>query len=104
MLCNCDDPRAGYQITVGDQELLDEANVPVRNAANDNHIAVQTEKGALFLLPQELPADAELEVGYFLASQQQEKSVTYLLSRYSLTAWPEGKVVSYKLTMDLDTP
>ena len=99
-----DFPRAGYQITVGNQELLDQENVPVRNAANDNHIAVQTEKGTLFLLPQVLPADAELEVGYFLVSQQQEKSITYLLSQYSLTAWPEGRVVSYRLTLDLNTP
>ena len=69
-------PRATYQITGAAKELRTIAqynaryvNVPERNAANDNHLALQTNLGLLFLLPQKLPDDAELEVVYALVEQ-----------------------------------
>ena len=99
-------PRASYRISVEDQEL-DEVDVPERNAANDNHVASQTGKGVLYLLPQTLPDDAELMVSCSLVDQQGEvvgsKTLSYRLSQNSLSAWPEGKVVCYKLTLDMST-
>ena len=105
-------PRATYQITGADKELRTIAqfnaryvNVPERNAANDNHLAVQTDRGILFLLPQKLPDDAELEVVYALVEQHGlpvvSEIVTCSLPLTSLDTWPEGKVVRYKITLNV---
>ena len=105
-------PRATYQITGAAKELRTIAqynaryvNVPERNAANDNHLALQTNQGLLFLLPQKLPDDAELEVVYALVEQHGlpvvSEIVTCSLPLSSLDTWPEGKVVRYKITLNV---
>ena len=105
-------PRATYQITGAAKELRTIAqynaryvNVPERNAANDNHLALQTNLGLLFLLPQKLPDDAELEVVYALVEQHGlpvvSEIVTCSLPLTSLDTWPEGKVVRYKITLNV---
>lgn len=105
-------PRATYQITGAARELRTIAqynaryvNVPERNAANDNHLALQTNQGLLFLLPQKLPDDAELEVVYALVEQHGlpvvSEIVTCSLPLSSLDTWPEGKVVRYKITLNV---
>ena len=100
-------PRASYGITAAAGELV-ETDLPERNGANDNHIASQTQKGMLFLLPQTLPADAEVVVSYALVDGQESPVVTgtktYALVQPTLTEWPEGKIICYKLTLDLATP
>lgn len=98
-------PQTSYGITAAAGELV-EADLPERNGdTNDNHIASQTQEGVLFLLPQTLPADAEVEVAYALVDGQGSPVVTgaktYPLVQPALTAWPEGKTVCYKLTLDL---
>ena len=100
-----DFPLTNYGITAAAGELV-EADLPERNGnTNDNHIASQTQKGMLFLLPQTLPADAEVEVAYALVDGQGSPVVTgaktYPLVQPALTAWPEGKRICYKLTLDL---
>lgn len=97
-------PQTSYGITAAAGELV-EADLPERNGANDNHIASQTQEGVLFLLPQTLPADAEVEVAYALVDGQGSPVVTgaktYALVQPALTEWPEGKRICYKLTLDL---
>lgn len=103
-------PRATYRIAGENRELKTIAyynaryvNVPERNAANDNHIALQTDRGVLFLLPQRLPDDAGLEVCYALVEQNGlpvvQEIMTCSLPLASLDTWPEGKVVRYKITL-----
>ena len=105
-------PRATYRIAGENRELKTVAqynaryvNVPERNAANDNHIELQTNQGLLFLLPQKLPDDAELEVCYALVEQHGlpvvSEIVTCSLPLASLDTWPEGKVVRYKITLNV---
>ena len=105
-------PRATYRISGDARELktiayfnAQQVNVPVRNDANDNHISLHTNRGLLFLLPQELPDDAELEVVYALVEQHGlpviSEILTCSLPATSLVTWPEGKVVRYLLTLDL---
>lgn len=97
-------PQTSYAITAAAGELV-ETGLPERNGANDNHIASQTPKGMLFLLPQTLPAGAQAEVTYALVDGQESPVVTgtktYALVQPTLTAWPEGKRICYKLTLDL---
>ena len=100
-----DFPLTNYGITAAAGELV-EADLPERNGdTNDNHIASQTQKGVLFLLPQTLPAGAQAEVTYALVDGQGSPVVTgtktYALVQPTLTAWPEGKRICYKLTLDL---
>ena len=63
-----------------------------------------TPTGHLFLLPQTLPADAQLVVNYAIlnlyAGTRVSEVVTLDLAS-GLTEWPEGKVVRYLLTLDL---
>jgi hypothetical protein len=105
-------PRATFRIAGENRELKTIAqynaryvNVPERNAANDNHIGLQTNQGILFLLPQRLPDDAELEVCYALVEQHGlpvvSEIVTCSLPLTSLDTWPEGKVVRYKITLNV---
>ena len=105
-------PLATYKITGNARELktiayfnAQQVNVPVRNAANDNHISLHTAQGLLFLLPQKLPDNAELEIVYALVEQHGlpvvSEIVTCPLPSASLDTWPEGKVVRYKLTLDI---
>ena len=64
-----------------------------------------TPTGHLFLLPQKLPADAQLVVNYAIlnlyAGTRISEVVTLNLADCAVTAWPEGKVVRYLLTLDL---
>ena len=64
-----------------------------------------TPTGHLFLLPQTLPADAQLVINYAIlnlyAGTRISEVVTLNLSDCAVTAWPEGKVVRYLLTLDL---
>ena len=107
-----DFPLATYQISADARELksiayynANQVNVPERNVSNDNHTWLHTGRGLLFLLPQTLPADAKLEVRYSLVEQHGlpvvSEIVTCSLPTFSLAAWPEGKVVRYKLTLDI---
>ena len=107
-----DFPLATYQITADARELksiayynANQVNVPERNVSNDNYTWLHTGRGLLFLLPQTLPADAKLEVRYSLVEQHGlpvvSEIVTCSLPTVSLAAWPEGKVVRYKLTLDI---
>ena len=106
-------PLATYKISGGTaREIMStpyfgasRVNIPLRNAANDNHLAVQTAMGRLFLLPQTLPAGAELEVQYSLVEQHglpvTTEIVTAPLPLSSVSVWPEGKVVRYLITLDI---
>ena len=105
-------PLATYKITGDARELKTityynarQVNVPQRNDANDNHISLHTAQGLLFLLPQKLPDNAELEIVYALVEQHGlpvvSEIVTCPLPATSLDTWPEGKVVRYKLTLDI---
>lgn len=105
-------PRASYKITGANRELKSithynykQVNVPQRNDANDNHLEVQTPSGYLLLLPQVLPADAQLEITYSLVEQHglpvTTEIVTAPLPLSSVSAWPEGKVVRYLITLDI---
>lgn len=64
-----------------------------------------TPTGHLFLLPQTLPADAQLVINYAIlnlyAGTRISEVVTRDLSDEGRAAWPEGKVVRYLLTLDL---
>ena len=100
-------PLADYRILGANGELktVAAANVPERNAGNDNHNVVNTDKGRLFLLPQTLPATAKLEVNYAIVEKHGVPLVTEIvtcdLPVASLTSWPEGKVVRYLLTLNI---
>lgn len=97
-----DFPLTNYGITAAAGELV-EADLPERNGANDNHIASQTQKGVLFLLPQTLLDEAKVVVTYVYDGDSSGTTYTktYPLVQPALTAWPEGKTVCYKLTLDL---
>ncbi len=64
-----------------------------------------TPTGHLFLLPQTLPADAQLVINYAIlnlyAGTRISEVVTLDLAGDGRTEWPEGKVVRYLLTLDL---
>ena len=64
-----------------------------------------TPTGHLFLLPQTLPADAQLVINYAIlnlyAGTRVTETVTLDLAAGSVTEWPAGKVVRYLLTLDL---
>ena len=81
------------------------SHIPEKNGANDNHLPVCTDEGILFLLPQTLSNDAELEVGYVIAEQHGVPKVTDVLTvklrTSSMTAWPAGKQVRYLLTLNI---
>ena len=106
-------PTASYRLTDeevgGVRELIPSnvmtSHIPEKNVANDNHLSVCTNEGILYLLPQELSDDAELEVGYVIAEQHGVPKVTDVLTvklrTSSLTAWPAGKQVRYLLTLNI---
>ena len=64
-----------------------------------------TPAGHLYLLPQTLPADARLVITYTIlnlyAGTRVSEVVTWNLDAGAVTAWPEGKVVRYLITLDL---
>ena len=106
-------PTASYRLTDeevgGVRELIPSnvmsSHIPEKNGANDNHLPVCTDEGILFLLPQTLSNDAELEVGYVIAEQHGVPKVTDVLTvklrTSSMTAWPAGKQVRYLLTLNI---
>lgn len=106
-------PTASYRLTDeevgGVRELIPSnvmtSHIPEKNAANDNHLSVCTDEGILFLLPQTLSNDVELEVGYVIAEQHGVPKVTDVLTvklrTSSMTAWPAGKQVRYLLTLNI---
>jgi len=64
-----------------------------------------TPAGHLYLLPQTLPAGARLVINYTIlnlyAGTRVSEVVTWNLDAGTVTAWPEGKVVRYLITLDL---
>lgn len=64
-----------------------------------------TPTGHLFLLPQTLPADAQLVINYAIlnlyAGTRVSEVVTLNLADCAVKAWPEGKVVRYMITLAL---
>ena len=83
---------------------LDASLEDIENGGNYRFIN-DTPTGHLFLLPQTLPADAQLVINYAIlnlyAGTRISEVVTLNLADCAVTAWPEGKVVRYLLTLDL---
>ncbi len=100
-------PLASYHLEEADGALLTGvgAEVPARNADNDNHLPVCTDAGVLYLLPQTLPDDAMLLVSYVICEQHgvplSAEVVSAPLKTASTPAWPAGKQVRYLLTLNV---
>ena len=103
-------PRASYRIDSEAGELITgyAASLPRANGANDNHRTVIPDngKGRVYLLPQELSDDVELEISYAIYEKhgvtlKVSDLVTLKLRRPALTAWPMGKLVRYYITLQI---
>ena len=81
------------------------AEVPARNAANDNHLPVCTDAGVLYLLPQALTDEVVLQVSYAICEQHgvplAAEVATVPLKTASMGAWPAGRQVRYLLTLNV---
>ncbi len=100
-------PRVSYRLDESDGTLLTGvgAEVPARNAANDNHLPVCTDAGILYLLPQALTDEVELQVSYVICEQHgvplAAEVTTVPLKTASMGAWPAGRQVRYLLTLNV---
>ncbi|MBP5625774.1 MAG: fimbrillin family protein [Bacteroidales bacterium] len=100
-------PRVTYRLDEKDGTLLSGvgAEVPARNAENDNHLPVCTDAGVLYLLPQTLSDDVMLQVSYVICEQHgvplSAEVVTVPLKTATMGAWPAGKQVRYLLTLNV---
>ena len=101
-------PQATYRLvsaTGGELKTgLDASLEDIEEGGNYRFIN-DTPTGHLFLLPQTLPADAQLVINYAIlnlyAGTRISEVVTLDLAGDGRTEWPEGKVVRYLLTLDL---
>ena len=81
-----------------------EYELPEKNGSNDNHKPVVREKGRLYLLPQELPADAVLEITYAIYDGTNYKGISEIISvplKANLAEWEQGTRVCYRITLNL---
>jgi len=98
---------ADYRIDTATGGLLSgpSGDVPARDGGNTNHLVLSTDAGTLFLLPQEIPADAELVITYYTGEQHgvplTSDVLTIPLRTANLTAWPMGKQVRYLITLNI---
>ena len=100
-------PKTTYRLvsaTGGELKTGLDASLEDIEEGGDYRFINDTPTGHLFLLPQTLPADAQLVVNYAIlnlyAGTRVSEVVTLDLAS-GLTEWPEGKVVRYLLTLDL---
>ena len=103
-------PVGSYRIDAEAGELITgyAASLPRANPANDNHrsIVPANGKGRVYLLPQELSEDVELEISYAIYEKhgvtlKVSDLVTLKLKSAALSAWPMGKRVRYFITLQI---
>lgn len=102
-------PKSSYILTYGgDNQLVnsveEEYQLPKVSADTDTYKVIQFINGYLYLIPQSLPDDAELEITYSiyeLFSNAEEAKRTSVTSKVSLknTSWPKGYSVTYNFTL-----
>ena len=101
-------PTADYRLAnVTDGGLLsgEEGDIPARDAGNTNHKIISTDKGVLYLIPQEIPVGAELVISYYTGEKHgvplTSDVLTVPLRTANMTAWPMGKQVRYLITLNI---
>lgn len=101
-------PKTTYRLvsaTGGELKTGLDASLEDIQEGGDYRFINDTPTGHLFLLPQTLPADAQLVINYAIlnlyAGTRVTETVTLDLAAGSVTEWPAGKVVRYLLTLDL---
>ena len=100
-------PTASYQLraSYGELKVYPSGGLPHKDdgSAPENPERITTDAGLLYVLPQTLPAGAVLEVSYSIVEQHgvARASEVVSCSLAGTTAWPEGKRVRYKLTLDI---
>jgi hypothetical protein len=101
-------PKTTYRLvsaTGGELKTGLDASLEDIQEGGDYRFINDTPTGHLFLLPQTLPANAQLVINYAIlnmyAGTRVSEVVTLDLAAGSVTEWPAGKVVRYLLTLDL---
>lgn len=101
-------PKTTYRLvsaTGGELKTGLDASLEDIQEGGDYRFINDTPTGHLFLLPQTLPADAQLVINYAILNLHEgtrvTETVTLDLAAGSVTEWPAGKVVRYLLTLDL---
>ena len=100
-------PTADYRIDLATGGLSSgpAGDLPAKDVDNTNHKIISTDAGVLFLIPQEIPADAELVVTYYIGEEHgvplASDVLTVPLRTANVSAWPMGKQVRYLVTLNI---
>ena len=96
-------PVASYTLSAAAGDLKTYSIGGLPEASGNNHETVSTPRGILYMLPQTHKIGARLEIAYSIVEQHGVARASEVVS-YELAetpAWPEGKRVVYRITLDI---